>query len=612
MRLRQVFVLLALCCFHLGTARADIPHQIPIQGRLADSTGTPVDSGLVTFTFRLMDDSSGGVEVWPGTGGEARTLFVSDQGLWQASLGAVDPLPDSIFTQDTVRWLEITVDDGTTLETLPRIRVAAGAYAYQAAFAQQAENAALLDGMSPGDFATTAHTHVPLDVTPQGDGSGLDADLLDGLEAVDFAPTAHGHIPDSISPQGEGSGLDADLLDGLDAAEFAALAHLHVPAAIDPQGDGSGLDADLLDGQEATDFAGFAHGHAGLWSINGPNYFFNGGRVGVGTTSPENMLHVLSGAGTGVIPNSASVGIFEADNIGYLSLITPDFAERGLLFAEPASAMAGGIIYNNAQTPDGIQFRTAFNVTGMALESSGRLSLGTFTGVGALQVVGFGLNSSVVLPGNSIATEEILNEAGIATNVNGAIVTLVSTTMQAIVTVTITIPVAGYIHVEAKCNGTTYNTSGRNQGTVQIVEGSTGFVIPPYFATFGLVGHASAGLANSFPVYLQRVYFKAAGTYTFQMEAAQNTSNGAGAITKVGQSILTATYFPTGYGDANTIVESGEALDFATAVPTPDGQGFKVDLRELEIRALKARAEAQEAELKLERARAKSQAQREE
>jgi len=568
MHSRQVLVVLALCCFHLDTAGADIPHQIPVQGRLADSTGAPVDSGLVTFTFRLMDDSSGGVEVWPGTGGEAQSLFVSVHGLWQAALGAVEPMPDSIFTQDTVRWLEITVDDGTVPETLPRIRVAAGAYAYQSASAQRAGNAELLDGKSAGEFAAVAHTHAPLDVTPQGDGSGLDADLLDGLEGADFAPTAHGHIPDSISPQG----------------------------------DGSGLDADLLDGQEATDFAGFTHDHAGLWSINGPNYFFNGGRVGIGTTSPENMLHVLSGAGTGVIPNSASVGIFEADNIAYLSLITPDFAERGLLFAEPASAMAGGIIYNNVQTPDGIQFRTAFNVPSMALESSGRLSLGTFTGVGALQVSGVATNSAVVLPANAIATEEILNEAGISTNVNGALVTLASTTMQAIVTVTLTIPAAGYIHVETKCNGNTYNTTGRNQGTVQIVEGSTGFVIPPYFATFGLVGYASAGLANSFPVYLQRVYFKGAGTYTFQMEAAQNAGNGVGAITRIGQSIITAAYFPTGYGDANTIVESAEALEFSTAQEMTDGVGYKVDLREMELRALRLRLAAQEAQLELERA----------
>jgi hypothetical protein len=572
MHVRQVVVLLALCCFHLDTAGADIPHQIPVQGRLADSTGTPVDSGLVTFTFRLMDDSSGGVEVWPGTGGEAQTLFVNVLGLWQATLGAVEPLPDSVFSQDTVRWLEITVDDGTAPETLPRIRVASGAYAYQAASAQRADNAALLDGMSAEDFAAVLHTHSPLDVTPQGDASGLDADLLDGFEAVDFAPTAHGHAPDSISPQGAGSGLDAD----------------------------------LLDGQEAADFAGFAHIHAGLWSINGPNYFFNGGRVGIGTTSPENILHVLNGAGTGVIPNAASVGIFETDNIGYISLITPDFAERGLLFAEPSSAMAGGIIYNNAQTPDGIQFRTAFNVPTMALESSGRLSLGTFTGSGALQVSGVSTNSAVVLPANSIATEEILNEAGIATNVNGAIVTLASTTMQSIVSVTLTIPAAGYIYVEAKCNGNTYNTTGRNQGTVQIVEGSTGFVIPPYFATFGLVGHSSAALANSFPVYLQRVYFKGAGVYTFQMEAAQNAGNGAGAITRVGQSIITATYFPTGYGDANTIVESVEALEFNTAQEMTDGDGFKVDLRELERRALKLRLAAQEAELELQRAQSTS------
>jgi hypothetical protein len=585
-------------------AVAEVPHQIPAQGRLSTSAGLPVDSGTYQFTFRIMNDSTGGVEVWPGTGGETQTLYITGEGLWQARIGAVKPLPETLF-DDTLLWLEIAVDDGSTSEVLSRMRLGTGPWAFQAAFATRSGEAASLGGLLPGDVALSEHAHTPSDIVPQGAGSGLDADLLDGQQAADFAAVVHGHNPAAISPQGSGSGLDADLVDGHDATEFAAAVHEHTPLAISPQGSGSGLDADLLDGHDASEFADTLHTHAGLWSINGPNYFFNGGRVGIGTTSPENMLHVQSGAGANVIPNSASVGILEADNHAYLSLITPDFAERGILFAEPSSSMAGSIIYNNTLTPDGLQFRTAFNVTGMALESSGRLAIGTMNGGGVLQVVGLANNSSVALPTNSIGPDEILAEAGIATNFNGATPTLTSTTMQDVVTVQVDVPASGYVVLSGKCNGLTHGVLGRNQGTVQIDETTGGSPVSPYSATFGLVGYTDATLANSFPVYVQRVYFKSAGSYTFRLEAAQNAGNAVGAITRVSQSILTATFYPTSYGDAMTVVPASEAADFssAKALSADEGEGFRVDLRELELRAARLRIESQAADLALERAR---------
>jgi hypothetical protein len=582
-----------------------VPHRMPAQGRLTTSTGVPAASGTYTFTFRIMNDSVQGSELWPGAGGEVQVLQVDENGLWQAEIGAVLPLPDTLFS-DTLLWLEIAVDDGAAQEVLSRVRLGTGPWAFQSAYAARAASSELLGGQAASAFAPTGHTHAPYDITPQGEGSGLDADLLDGRQGTEFAAAVHAHDPTAIVPQGEGSGLDADLLDGRQAAQFAATSHTHAPTDLLPQGSGSGLDADRLDGREASEFSLSLHTHGGLWSENGPNYFFNGGRVGIGTTSPENMLHVLSGAATGVIPNSASVGILEADNTAYLSLVTPDFAERGILFAEPSSNMAGGIIYNNALTPDGLQFRTAFNTRGMALESSGRLAIGTFTGTGALQVSGLATNSTVALPTNSIGPEEILAEAGLATNFNGATVTLTSTTMQEIVTVQLDLPLAGYVSLQGKCNGITYNTTGRNQGTVQIVETTTGAPVSPYAATFGLVGYTSNTLANSFPVYVQRVFFKSAGSYTFRMEAAQGSGNAGDAITRVSQSILTAVYYPTSYGDAQTAASPSEASDFsqATQLPADEGGGFRVDLRELELRAARLRVAAQEAELELERARA--------
>ena len=128
-------------------------------------------------------------------------------------------------------------------------------------------------------------------------------------------------------------------------------------------------------------------------------------------------------------------------------------------------------------------------------------------------------------------------------------------------------------------------------------------MIVPYFTTFGLLGHVNTTLANSFPIYAARVYFKSAGSHTFLLEAAQQTGNGVGSVTRVGYPILTATYFPTSYGAVSTVVAAGEAGEFQDAQPAigeSTGDYYRVDLRELERRArsLKDELHQVEAEIK--------------
>lgn len=134
----------------------------------------------------------------------------------------------------------------------------------------------------------------PTKISPQGAGSGLDADALDGLDSAGFV---HIGQPDSITgamivdsevtnakvawitpakitPQGSGSGLDADTLDGWDATTFVqngaansvttamivdgdvtdAKISLVAPGKVFPQGAGSTLDADALDGIDSAGF----------------------------------------------------------------------------------------------------------------------------------------------------------------------------------------------------------------------------------------------------------------------------------------------------------------------------------------------------------------------
>jgi hypothetical protein len=63
---------------------------------------------------------------------------------------------------------------------------------------------------TPATFPPSAHTHVKADIT-------------------DFA---HTHPPSQISPQGSGSGLDADTVDGQHASDFAPASHTHTRSQI--------------------------------------------------------------------------------------------------------------------------------------------------------------------------------------------------------------------------------------------------------------------------------------------------------------------------------------------------------------------------------------------
>ena len=122
----------------------------------------------------------------------------------------------------------------------------------------------------------------------------------------------------------------------------------------------------------------FIEGPPGLWDDQGSDiYSLNSGNVGIGTTSPDNRLHVHRGSAGTVDANSNSIAIFEHSNSGYLNLLTPNTKQSGVLFGNPSDAEAGGVIYNATNTPDGLQFRTNGNSTKMVIDASGEVGIGT-------------------------------------------------------------------------------------------------------------------------------------------------------------------------------------------------------------------------------------------
>lgn len=101
------------------------------------------------------------------------------------------------------------------------------------------------------------------------------------------------------------------------------------------------------------------------------------GDAGLGTTAPEGRLHVLRGSAGTVTADTNSVLTVENFTNGYLSVLTPDASERGILFGEPSHNAAGGVLYNSGGTPDGLQFRTNGNVARVVIDAQGDFGIGT-------------------------------------------------------------------------------------------------------------------------------------------------------------------------------------------------------------------------------------------
>ena len=117
--------------------------------------------------------------------------------------------------------------------------------------------------------------------------------------------------------------------------------------------------------------------------------------------------------------------------------------------------------------------------------------------------------------------------------------------MVDLITCTITTTTAGYICVQGRTTARTQGTSGINIAWFQIDEDAGGDILYPHWVEFG-----GAGNANQLydPIFVDRVYFKPAGTYVFRLEARAYEANGGGAITDAFNHRITACFYPTAYG----------------------------------------------------------------
>ena len=103
------------------------------------------------------------------------------------------------------------------------------------------------------------------------------------------------------------------------------------------------------------------------------------GRTAIGFEAPESMLHIKKGDAGAITYYPESNLNVESNANNYISLLSPNNRESGILFGNPSSNVDGGIIYNNS-TNKNLQFRTNGNITRMTLSNAGNLTVtGTVT-----------------------------------------------------------------------------------------------------------------------------------------------------------------------------------------------------------------------------------------
>jgi hypothetical protein len=138
----------------------------------------------------------------------------------------------------------------------------------------------------------------------------------------------------------------------------------------------------------ATKFFVNSNGGVSIGSSTNPpaNGLYVSGNVGIGVAVPEATLHVLKANAAGAIGYVNAPLVVENSTHSYVNILAPDAAETGILFGKPASNVSGGIIYNNAEILNGLDFRVNGNKRAMVLTSAGRLGIRTASPVSELHI----------------------------------------------------------------------------------------------------------------------------------------------------------------------------------------------------------------------------------
>lgn len=570
-----IFILLLI----FSSAFAAVPPTINYQGRLTDTNGDPVADGQYGMVFTIYDDADAGSVLWTET---HPSVQVTD-GLINVVLGSITPLNDAVFA-GTNTYLGIFVDGDAVL---PRIKFSSVAYAYRLG---------TVDGATGGDISGF------LNITPTNfnyEGNALvinDASQTSsieikvdevGISTVTFynpvdtksaAATKQLAMRLTIDTSGSGSigfydpvdtkmSLAGELIPKVQVSKDGLLMYGQTGSDtslyVSPDGDIVGL-GQITMGQNSssgieTSVLGFNNTADGDSSaIAGGSTNYTTGAISFIGGGFNNQTHGEGATVTGGAYNTAS-GAYSTISGGYNNQAPGDYSSipggdynisaGHYSFAAGHRANAnhnGSFVWADATDAD-------FSSTApdqFIIRASGGVGIGTDSPTGALDVVASPGNGSVNLPDDAVASEEIMDEPGIAFAVQSSDAVLAQATgvMTDIITVTITIPDDGYIVIRGSATLLCSGTSKINQAFAQIDETSGGGLDDPFYCSAGSGDYDTPSSTHFFSMYTERVYQKTAGTYTFRLEAMANPENANSAVSTIARSTLSATFMPTAYG----------------------------------------------------------------
>gem|GEM_PF-2388353 len=326
------------------------PGLINYQGVLRDGSGAP-RNGSFDMVFRFYNALSSGTLLWTDSHTGANQVTVSN-GLFTVALGSgtitagAESTLAGMFANRATVYVEVQV--GT--ETLaPRVLVLASAYA---------QNAGTLQGNNASAFASAGHMQ-----TPAAGGTGLNTS---STPAGNLLYTSAAGTWDTLSAgssgqilQSTGSGLQwADATDANALSKEGAIVWNNAMADVD----------------------------ARFSSATNPNLLYldgtGAGMVGIGTSLPEQRLHVYQSVSDPAVPTHAIYGYLYVnastrttyDDLSALNTIG-EFAGNQKI--GQGSSIVADLNWNNS------------NTTGQGVSVLGHVGTGTGTDAGADFLAGF-------------------------------------------------------------------------------------------------------------------------------------------------------------------------------------------------------------------------------
>ncbi|MDH3890776.1 MAG: hypothetical protein OEV49_06800 [candidate division Zixibacteria bacterium] len=592
MRFTKAILLTIVTIFALGsTIQAEAPKLLSYQGRLEDGAGASVADGTYEIAFEIYPIATGGAAVWSET---QSSVYVAD-GFFNVLLGSVEPLVDSVFKGEE-RYLEITV--GTQVLS-PRTQLASVAYAHRISTVDGAKSGSLTGELTIYSDETIAFGP-PSPAGPNATPNYIKLSFDDGASMAIYEPadSKNGDFTSTKKVEMRAGGVTLFGLNELDTT-------LQVLPNGDIVGVGQITMGENSSSGEETTVLGFEN------TADGDSSTIGGGSANV-TTGTSSVIaggynNSVSGEG-GTISGGSTNDVSGAYSVipgGQFNEAAGDYS-----FAAGYRAKAlhnGSFVWADWTEED--FFTTADDQ--FIIRAGGGVGIGTSSPLGLLEVAGATGDGSVNLPESSIASPEILDEPGLASSryADEVVLAQYKANTDGIVTISISTPSSGYIIIRGGTTLKTSGTAGPNRAYLQISESPGGTLDLPYSALAGAGHYDGPNKVAYRSMTVERVFFKPAGTYDFELEGLAHPDNDLDAITSMANSYLTASYLPTSYGSVNAIVSNEDLNEFDMASPVQSEGStahYQVDLRELELRAAKARADAIEAERMLLEAQLKS------